>query len=912
MIGRLHVSSFMVHPILLSLMVNTAIFAAASDGPQDYVVCWTFDETSGQVLNDSGPNGFNGTVSGALWSGGIDGNALDFDGIDDYVEITDGSGYPDPIGDLAVGTVSVWFKFDSIPVDRTIHPLFYLGKSTGGADRSSVIIEIGHFTSDNMKIYFTILTPDGTIPLYFDSGTNLAMDTWYHFAAVVGPDFNTGYLNGVEMVGRHYNFGNGSLSYFYDDVTKEVCWVGSGFLSADVPRHYHDGKIDEIRVYDRPLSGAEVRQYYESIVLPTAINNYLAYWSFDETSGTILHDSSVNGFDGTVDGAAWSGGGTGNALDFDGADDYVDISDGDGYPDLIGSLSEGAVSVWFMFDTIPPDNTIHPIFYLGDGAGGTGHSGLIIEIGHFTSNSKLYFTIFDDNGHIPLCFDSGSQLQTDTWYHFVAVVGAAYNTGYLNGVEMTGRHYNFGNASLSHFFSTVIDQQVCWVGSGFLGTIATTNYYDGKIDEIRIYDQPLSAQDISDYYNLIAPPSGIDDYVAYWSFDETSGTALPDQGPNGFDGQVNGAVWSSGISGNALDFDGLDDYVEITDGDGYPNLIGDLSEGTVSVWFKYDSVPVDDTIHPIFYLGKATGGTERSSVIIEIGHFTTENEKIYFTILTPDGLIPLCFDSGTNLQTGSWYHFAAVVGLDFNTGYLNGVEMTARHYNFGDATLSYFYDDVTKEVCWIGKGFLSSIATENFHDGKIDEIRIYARPLSGGEISQYYASIVPPTYGVEITSPTEGETISGTVTITGTSQGIVNGRIWVQIDGGTWLRADGNGLNPWSRDWDTTTVTDGPHIIRARARECVLPECPAVFDTVNVYVCNHSGGPSDFDCDGDVDLEDFDHFQACASGPAIPQTDPTCHDADLDNEGDVDQSDFGLFQRCYSGSGNPADPSCAD
>ncbi|MHC4443543.1 MAG: hypothetical protein ACYTBZ_04585 [Planctomycetota bacterium] len=83
-------------------------------------------------------------------------------------------------------------------------------------------------------------------------------------------------------------------------------------------------------------------------------------------------------------------------------------------------------------------------------------------------------------------------------------------------------------------------------------------------------------------------------------------------------------------------------------------------------------------------------------------------------------------------------------------------------------------------------------------------------------------------------------------------------------------------------------------------------------NSLQFSVLQYPTAPPDFDRDGDVDLDDFDHFQSCSSGPAIPQTDPDCQDADLENDGDVDQNDFGLLQLCYSGTGNPADPDCGD
>lgn len=69
--------------------------------------------------------------------------------------------------------------------------------------------------------------------------------------------------------------------------------------------------------------------------------------------------------------------------------------------------------------------------------------------------------------------------------------------------------------------------------------------------------------------------------------------------------------------------------------------------------------------------------------------------------------------------------------------------------------------------------------------------------------------------------------------------------------------------------------------------------------------------PGDFDYDADVDPLDYDAFDRCGSGPAIPYA-VDCGLVDFDKDDDVDQADFGVFQRCISGENNPADPSCAE
>ena len=69
--------------------------------------------------------------------------------------------------------------------------------------------------------------------------------------------------------------------------------------------------------------------------------------------------------------------------------------------------------------------------------------------------------------------------------------------------------------------------------------------------------------------------------------------------------------------------------------------------------------------------------------------------------------------------------------------------------------------------------------------------------------------------------------------------------------------------------------------------------------------------PGDFDGDNDVDQDDFELFETCASGPAVGLA-PGCEGKDLDRDGDIDQDDFGRFQRCYSGAGKPSNPNCAN
>ncbi len=61
------------------------------------------------------------------------------------------------------------------------------------------------------------------------------------------------------------------------------------------------------------------------VTLRAAEPSLIAHWSFDEGSGDVLHDRSGNKHNGKIHGATWVPSPRGQALRFDGVDDYVDL-----------------------------------------------------------------------------------------------------------------------------------------------------------------------------------------------------------------------------------------------------------------------------------------------------------------------------------------------------------------------------------------------------------------------------------------------------------------------------------------------------------------------------------------------------------------------------------------------------------
>lgn len=137
-----------------------------------------------------------------------------------------------------------------------------------------------------------------------------------------------------------------------------------------------------------------------------------------------------------------------------------------------------------------------------------------------------------------------------------------------------------------------------------------------------------------------------DNLVAYWNFDEGIGDILYDRSGNGYDGKIYGAKWVVGIRGEALYFDGVDDYVDIGD---VLDFDGDF---TISAWVRTSYLEgqmevvakgENSWITPGYKLIVAENGNARGSILnshskcadVRSGKIVTDNDwhMISFTVL---------------------------------------------------------------------------------------------------------------------------------------------------------------------------------------------------------------------------------------------------------------------------------------
>ncbi|MEQ1545765.1 LamG-like jellyroll fold domain-containing protein [Methyloglobulus sp.] len=198
------------------------------------VAAYSFEEKSGATTADASGNGNHGTVSGAVRSSaGYFGSALKFDGVNDWVTIKDSASL-----DVSSGiTLEAWVNPAVVMNDWTS----ILMKEQPGNDIYTL-----YANSDKNKP-MAAQWVNGRITTYF-GGSNLAPNEWWHLAATYDGRFQRLFVNGV-LVSTRVQTGLIKQS-------NGVLRIGGNSIWGE----YFNGLIDEVKIYNRGLSLAEIQQ----------------------------------------------------------------------------------------------------------------------------------------------------------------------------------------------------------------------------------------------------------------------------------------------------------------------------------------------------------------------------------------------------------------------------------------------------------------------------------------------------------------------------------------------------------------------------------------------------------------------------------------------------------------------------
>ena len=538
------------------------------------VGCWSFDEGYGSTAKDRTSNNNDGTIVGATWQTEdmcVSGKCLWFDGSDDKVSVGT-SGF-----DSNQGSVSLWFKPNSGLINNTM--IF-------GHQAVNNRLYIGSSSWPRIKLG---IADSGGI----DSSQDISYNEWQHIVLTYDSGSYSFYYNGEEVKSSSYS---GSITFLS---TAEIGDAGgSGWYNN------FNGFIDEVNIYPYARTASQIMADYNARAgsigtsarlsnQQSAINNLssglVGYWKMDEASwtndcvATSVIDSSGNGNNGKACPATTgpTGGATGkfgNAGDFDGIDDVVIKSD-----PVNGSLDFGlndpfSISFWMKTSASNPSYAT-PLAKAG-WAGGA-------QYGFFLSGNKLYYVggKAASSGSII----SDSTVNTGEWTHVVGVSGAngAEVALYVDGIKQADTATR--TIDVSNAFNFKI---------GSCDWANADAYFEGKIDEVRIYNRALSAREIQQLYEYAPGP------VGHWKMDEKvlgNSQTLYDISGNENNGTTYYGANTTGMDctklgkyGGGCEFDGVDDYVD------FSQLIFSKGDITLTTWVN---TPLTTNGFPIGYEG---------------------------------------------------------------------------------------------------------------------------------------------------------------------------------------------------------------------------------------------------------------------------------------------------------------------
>jgi len=410
----------------------------------------------------------------------------------------------------------------------------------------------------------------------------------------------------------------------------------------------------------------------------TVYADLVGHWNFEEESGSTVKDLSGNGNDGTIYDADRISGKRGMALGFDGSDDVVTIASPTGL-----SSSTGSIEFWMKVNSAP--QTYYTVFQFYE----THYTDYIAC--QLDLYGVLNLIIEDNNEHkvnVSYDLDKLPDGYVGKWIHIQWVQDGTEVKLYINGerkaLDIYGGSVNSGDWWTDHLTLSLGRFAYGW------------RYFDGAIDDFRIYNQPPSDLDIFNRF--------LGKYIcAYWDFDEGSGSTVTDLSDNDNDGTRDGASWISGVKETALEFDGSDDVVTIASATGLAS-----STGSIQFWMKANSVPpIDYTVfefyevHPKNYIACNLNLYGVLTLVIKENYEYRVNVSYDLDNL-PDGYI------------GEWIHVQWIQDGTEVKLYINGERKALDIYGSSVNSKDWWTNDLNLSLGRFAYGW-------RYFDGAIDE-----------------------------------------------------------------------------------------------------------------------------------------------------------------------------------------------
>lgn len=228
----MHKVSFLVLLASLLIIANLGVANIAEEG---LVAYWPFDEGSGKTAEDVTGNGHDGKFAGApKWVDGKFGTALEFDGEEDHVVVADDAA-------LAIEeniTFMAWFSPGDVLTSRRLM-----------VKNNSIFVIFDFGNKDSIDF---LVKPDNTFAE--STTTDWKVGEWYHFAGTFDGKTMKVYVNG-KLEGETAN----NVPIAPSDLE---LWIGGDDFGR--PTDFFPGTIDEVRLYEKTLTEAEIQKVMET------------------------------------------------------------------------------------------------------------------------------------------------------------------------------------------------------------------------------------------------------------------------------------------------------------------------------------------------------------------------------------------------------------------------------------------------------------------------------------------------------------------------------------------------------------------------------------------------------------------------------------------------------------------------
>jgi hypothetical protein len=837
MVRRDVTSQVTVSPWLLvvSALLSVAAAPAVSQAQTGLVAAWGFNEGTGTTVADASGNNNTGTISGATWSTlGRYGNALSFNGVNNVVVINNAASL-----NLTTGmTLSAWVFPTAAQsgwrtiVQRQVDAYFLHASSDGGALRPAAG---GTF---------------GGSGKFVAAPSAIAVSTWTHVAVTYDGTTIRLFVNGTQVATTPQT---GTV-----ETNTNPLRIGGNSPYGE----YFQGRIDDVRIYNRPQTAPEIQSDMAvsvgggappdvtvptvTITSPTA-NPTLAVTTTPLTLGGTAGDNvgvtqvswtNDRGGSGIAAGTtAWSAA----SIAVLAGDNVLTVT----ARDAAGNLATDAITVTYA----PPPDATAPT----------------VTITSPTANPTLAVTT------TPLTLG-----------------GTAGDNVGVTQVSWTNDRGGSGIAAGTTAWSAA---SIALLAGDNVLTVTARDVAGNLATDI-----------LTVTYTASGPPSGL---VAAWGFNEGTGTTVADASGNNNTGTISGATWSTlGRYGNALSFNGVNNVVVINNAASL-NLTTGM---TLSAWVFPTAAQsgwrtiVQRQVDAYFLHASSDGGALRPAAggtFGGSGKFVAAPSAIAVSTwthvaVTYDGTTIRLFVNGTQVattpQTGTVETNTNPLRIGGNSPYgeyFQGRIDDVRIYNRpqtateiqGDMAVSISTGprlvllqpaassvimSTTVAVAYTATGDLSEVNHVHFQldanpevmdltfDGayQFTNVLVGSHVLHGHLVRADHSKILdtdasvsfatgtpdptPPT--VAITAPSPGATLTGTVTVTATASdnsGVVAGVQFFLDDAP--LGAEITSA-PYSSPWNTVTATNGSHSLTARARDGAGN--PATSSAIAVTVSN--------------------------------------------------------------------------